>query len=64
MLHHLYTRICLRAADGTVPAGDPLLESLDAERRATLIATPTDRRTHRCDIHLQGAGETVFLEFT
>ncbi|GAA3477197.1 protocatechuate 3,4-dioxygenase subunit alpha [Streptomyces yanii] len=64
LLHHLYTRIYLRAADGTVPAGDPLLESLDAERRATLIATPTDRHTHRFDIHLQGAGETVFLEFT
>ncbi|MET8328816.1 hypothetical protein [Streptomyces sp. NPDC005181] len=41
-----------------------MLESLDAKRRATLIATPTDRRTHRFGICLHGAGETVLLEFS
>ncbi len=51
-------------ADGTVHAGLPLLESPAAERRATLIATPMDRRTHRFDIRLHGAGETVLMEFS
>ena len=63
LLNHLYTRVYLPGPDGSLPAGDPLLESLDAERRATLIATPTDPRTYRFDIRLQGDGETVFLEF-
>lgn len=57
LLHHLYTRAYL--ADGA----DPLLDSLSAERRATLIAAEGDRRTYRFDIRLQGEGETVFLEF-
>ncbi|WP_327421066.1 hypothetical protein OG612_33495 [Streptomyces sp. NBC_01527] len=51
-------------ADSTVHAARPLLESLDAERRATLIATPTDRRSHRFDIRPHGAGQTVLLEFS
>jgi protocatechuate 3,4-dioxygenase, alpha subunit len=65
LLHHLYTRVYLpdRLAGGT-RAADPLLESLDAERRATLIAKPTGPRTYRFDIRLQGDGETVFLEFS
>ncbi|UIX29574.1 protocatechuate 3,4-dioxygenase subunit alpha [Streptomyces sp. GQFP] len=57
LLHHLYTRAYL--ADGA----DPLLDSLSAERRATLIAAEGLRRTYRFDIRLQGEGETVFLEF-
>lgn len=64
LLNHLCTRVYLPGPDGSLPAGDPLLESLDAERRATLIATPADPRTYRFDIRLQGEGETVFLEFS
>ncbi|WP_105971314.1 protocatechuate 3,4-dioxygenase subunit alpha [Streptomyces geranii] len=57
LLHHLYTRAYL--ADGA----DPLLDSLPAGRRATLVAAEGERRTYRFDIRLQGEGETVFLEF-
>ncbi|KAA0940052.1 protocatechuate 3,4-dioxygenase subunit alpha [Streptomyces apricus] len=61
LTHHLFTRAYL--ADGP----DPLLDSLSAERRATLIAAgPAARdasRAYRFDIRLQGEGETVFLEF-
>lgn len=57
LLHHLFTRAYLR--DGA----DPLLDSLPAGRRGTLLAHPEDTGRHRFDIHLQGAAETVFLEF-
>ncbi|WP_066937347.1 protocatechuate 3,4-dioxygenase subunit alpha [Microtetraspora fusca] len=58
LLHHLYTRVYLE--DG---AGDPLLDSLDPDRRATLIARPEQDGAYRFDIHLQGSEETVFLDF-
>lgn len=57
LTHHLFTRAYL--ADG----GDPLLDALPDERRATLIAAEGAMRTYRFDIRLQGEGETVFLEF-
>lgn len=41
---------------------DPLLDSLDADRRATLIATGKGD-TYEFDVRLQGEGETVFLDF-
>ncbi|GIH96891.1 protocatechuate 3,4-dioxygenase subunit alpha [Planobispora siamensis] len=41
---------------------DPLLDSLEPERRATLIAQ-RDGGVYRFDVRLQGEGETVFLEF-
>ncbi|GHE53490.1 protocatechuate 3,4-dioxygenase subunit alpha [Streptomyces longispororuber] len=58
LLHHLFTRAYL--ADGA----DPLLDSVERERRATLLARPGENRSYRFDIRLQGEGETVFLEFT
>lgn len=65
LVHHLYTRVYLPdLLDEGTEAGDPLLGSLEAERRATLVATRTDARTYRFDIRLQGDGETVFLEFS
>ncbi|MFF4134012.1 protocatechuate 3,4-dioxygenase subunit alpha [Streptomyces mirabilis] len=57
LVHHLFTRAYL--ADGA----DLLLDSLPADRRATLIAAEGANRTYRFDIRLQGEGETVFLEF-
>lgn len=57
LLTHLYTRAYL--TDGA----DPLLDSLSAGRRATLVAAEGERHTYRFDIRLQGEGETVFLEF-
>ncbi len=45
---------------------DPLLSSLEPERRATLLARPVGERdgvpTWRMDIRLQGDDETVFLD--
>ncbi|QES44929.1 protocatechuate 3,4-dioxygenase subunit alpha [Streptomyces venezuelae] len=58
LLHHLYTRAYV-----VDEPGDALLGSLDAERRATLVARSEAPRTYRFDIRLQGDGETVFLEF-
>ncbi len=69
LLHHLFTRAYLPAI-ATGPAQDAagapldaLLGALPPQRRDTLIATPEPHRTYRFDIRLQGAGETVFLEF-
>jgi protocatechuate 3,4-dioxygenase, alpha subunit len=61
LAHHLYTRVYL--AEGR----DALLDALEPERRATLVARReeggTGHRSYRFDIRLQGDGETVFLEF-
>ncbi|WP_411055003.1 protocatechuate 3,4-dioxygenase subunit alpha [Streptomyces sp. E11-3] len=58
LTQHLYTRAYLAE-----PTGDRLLAGLPEHRRATLVARRESDRTHRLDIHLQGAKETVFLEF-
>jgi protocatechuate 3,4-dioxygenase alpha subunit len=42
-------------------AADPVLGSVPAERRETLIAKPADDGGFRFDIRLQGLGETVFF---
>jgi protocatechuate 3,4-dioxygenase alpha subunit len=63
LLDRLYTRAYL---PGEALASDPLLTSLDAARRETLIAVPDkadDGRSFRFDIRLQGEGETVFLDY-
>ncbi|GIH66436.1 protocatechuate 3,4-dioxygenase subunit alpha [Microbispora siamensis] len=44
-------------------APDPLLDSLDPARRATLLARPEGHDVYRFDVRLQGEEETVFLEF-
>jgi protocatechuate 3,4-dioxygenase alpha subunit len=56
LLHRLVTRIYF-ALDGD----DPVLASVPAERRATLLAEP-DGDGYRFDIRLQGPGETVFFD--
>jgi len=55
----LFTRAYLPGEQLSV---DPLLNSLPAERRHTMVA---DRDGHglRFDIKLQGADETVFLRY-
>ncbi|MBC9715907.1 protocatechuate 3,4-dioxygenase subunit alpha [Streptomyces sp. TRM66268-LWL] len=58
LLHHLYTRAYLQP-----PADDALLASLPDDRRGTLLAVEERPGTYRFDIRLQGAGETVFLDF-
>lgn len=58
----LVTRIYLPEHEDLL-ATDALLASLDAQERATLIATRTPDGYLRHDIRLQGEKETVFLAF-
>ncbi|WP_447946143.1 protocatechuate 3,4-dioxygenase subunit alpha [Microbacterium lacticum] len=58
----LHTRIYLPDNEELL-AVDPLLSSLDADERATLIATRTPEGYLQHDFHLQGEKETVFLAF-
>jgi protocatechuate 3,4-dioxygenase, alpha subunit len=64
LLNHLYTRIYFD--DEPTTADDPVLQRVDAERRATLVARrdarPGDGTVYQINIVLQGAGETVFFE--
>jgi protocatechuate 3,4-dioxygenase, alpha subunit len=59
MLHRCVTRIYF-ADEPQANAADPILDSVPADRRRTLLAEPTDDGC-RFDIHLQGSGETVFF---
>lgn len=65
LVHRLFTRAYLPGADA--PDSDPFLASLNAERRATLVAE-ADEHGFVFDIRLQGRGETgegetVFLSY-
>ena len=59
LLDCLFTRAYL--PDGDLD-DDPLLSTLDAARRATLLCS-ADECGYRFDIHLQGPDETVFLTY-
>ena len=59
LLDRLLTRVYLSDDDSALD-DDPLLASLPADRRATLIAA-SDDAGYVFDIRLQGEGETVFL---
>ena len=59
LLNRLFTRAYV---PGEHLAEDPLLDSLPAERRDTLIATQ-ERDGLRFDVSLQGPRETVFLRY-
>lgn len=62
LTNRLFTRIYL-PENGEVLAKDPLLSTLDPERRKTLIARRDADGGLTWDIHLQGPNETVFLDF-
>ncbi len=62
LLNKLHTRIYL-PEDEEALANDPVLQSLDEERRKTLIATRGEDGSLHFDIHLQGEKETVFFQF-
>ena len=62
LMNRLFTRIYL-PEDQEALAKDPLLSSLDPERRKTLIARRDADGGLTWDIRLQGEGETVFLDF-
>jgi protocatechuate 3,4-dioxygenase alpha subunit len=61
LLTHLFTRLYF-PEDAALHATDPVLACVPAARRGTLIAAATPGG-YRFDIRMQGAGETVFLEF-
>ena len=63
MLLHVQTRIYF--ADEPATATDPVLLSVPAERRLTLLARLEEESEiplYRFDIHMQGEQETVFFE--
>ncbi|HEY5223048.1 MAG TPA: protocatechuate 3,4-dioxygenase subunit alpha [Microbacteriaceae bacterium] len=62
LMHHLFTRAYF-PEDAEAQATDAVLAAVPAERRATLVAIADGERSYRFDIRLQGAGETVFLDF-
>lgn len=59
LMRHLITRIYLQ--DEAMHDSDPVLLSVPAERRGTLVATFDGRDSYRWDVVLQGKGETVFF---
>lgn len=62
LMNRLFTRVYL-PENGEALAKDPLLSSLDPERRKTLIAHRDADGGLTWDIRLQGGNETVFLDF-
>lgn len=60
LLNRLFTRAYV---PGSELAAEPLLRTLDEERRRTLVAVREESGDLRFDIHLQGEAETVFLAF-
>jgi len=64
LLSHAYTRIYF-SDEADANAADPVLQSVPAERRDTLIAMRDDigdTVVYRFDIHMQGDRETVFFD--
>lgn len=62
LMNRLFTRIYLPENEEAL-AADPLLSSLDPERRSTLIARRDSDGGLTWDLRLQGENETVFLDF-
>jgi protocatechuate 3,4-dioxygenase, alpha subunit len=61
LLNRLFTRAYLPHGE---PNADPLLATVDAARRATLLCVAeSGRAAYRFDIYLQGPNETVFLAY-
>jgi protocatechuate 3,4-dioxygenase alpha subunit len=60
LLDRLVTRLYF-ADEPDANAADPVLSTVDPQRRATLVAV-ADEGGYRLDIRLQGADETVFFD--
>jgi protocatechuate 3,4-dioxygenase alpha subunit len=61
---HAYTRVYFPDEEAA-NASDPVLSSVPADRRHTLIAEKVERdggTVYRIDIHMQGDDETVFFD--
>lgn len=64
LLLHAFTRIYF-SDEAEANGRDPVLKSVPAERRHTLIAARDEKSTgvvYRLDIHMQGPDETVFFD--
>jgi protocatechuate 3,4-dioxygenase alpha subunit len=64
LLLHAYTRIYF-SDEAAANARDPVLASVPAERRHTLIAVRDEKSPgaiYRIDLHMQGPNETVFFD--
>lgn len=64
LLVHAFTRIYF-SDEAAANARDPVLISVPADRRSTLIAERTETNggiVYRFDIHMQGPKETVFFD--
>jgi protocatechuate 3,4-dioxygenase, alpha subunit len=64
LLSHVYTRLYF-ADEADANAQDPVLQSVPADRRSTLIAERDEnggKPVYRFDIHMQGERETVFFD--
>jgi protocatechuate 3,4-dioxygenase alpha subunit len=64
MLLHAFTRIYF-SDEAAANATDPVLQTVPADRRATLVAERTTSPAgpvYRFDIHMQGPRETVFFD--
>jgi protocatechuate 3,4-dioxygenase alpha subunit len=61
MLDRSVTRIYF-PDEAAANEADPVLQSVPADRRATLIAVPAGEGLLRFDIRMQGAAETVFFD--
>jgi protocatechuate 3,4-dioxygenase alpha subunit len=64
LLRHVHTRIYF-ADEAEANARDPVLASVEAARRHTLIAaraTTPAGTVYRLDLHMQGPDETVFFD--
>ena len=64
MLLHAFTRVYF-SDEASANAADAALQSVPAERRATLVAQRQDQGgvpVYTFDIHMQGAQETVFFD--
>lgn len=64
MLLHAFTRVYF-SDEEAANATDPVLKSLDAARRGTLIAQREETPggvAYRWDVHMQGEHETVFFD--
>lgn len=64
LLTHAYTRLYF-SDEAAANAADPVLESVPAERRATIVAerhSTVGGTVYHFDIHMQGDRETVFFD--
>ena len=61
LLKRLATRVYF-GDEAQANEADPLLSSVEPDRRETLVATVDEEGAYRFDIRLQGDGETVFFD--